>query len=31
MPLIEEVSQPALWAMVEIYRGISGPDRAQEL
>jgi phytoene synthase len=22
MPLIEEVSQPALWAMVEIYRGI---------
>jgi phytoene synthase len=22
IPLIEEVSQPALWAMVEIYRGI---------
>jgi phytoene synthase len=22
LPLIEEVSQPALWAMVEIYRGI---------
>ena len=22
LPLIDEVSQPALWAMVEIYRGI---------
>jgi 15-cis-phytoene synthase len=28
LPLIEEVSQPALWAMVEIYRGIL--DRIEE-